>query len=189
MRLLAVLDGETLQMPFGSGRPLIASISAHASRSRANAWRRGSSTVGPHAETRHSRPRTTGGSRDRRAAARASSRVAGGYVLRRSRSLAIARRIARHHRRADLGEAGRLAAVAQRHPRRARASVLPGVVRRRGLPARRQHGRRSLQTRTDGARGPGPSEEALARPHTRQFDMTGRPMQGWILVAPDALDR
>ena len=35
--------------------------------------------------------------------------------------------------------------------------------------------------------GPGRSDEALARPHTRPFDMTGRPMKGWILVAPDAL--
>jgi len=26
--------------------------------------------------------------------------------------------------------------------------------------------------------------EALAEPHTRIFDMTGRPMKGWILVKP-----
>lgn len=26
-------------------------------------------------------------------------------------------------------------------------------------------------------------EELLARAHTRQFDLTGRPMKGWILVA------
>ena len=36
--------------------------------------------------------------------------------------------------------------------------------------------------------GPERSEEALAQPHTRLFDMTGRPMKGWILVAPAALD-
>ena len=36
--------------------------------------------------------------------------------------------------------------------------------------------------------GPDRSDEALARPHTRPFDMTGRPMKGWILVASDALD-
>ncbi len=36
--------------------------------------------------------------------------------------------------------------------------------------------------------GRGRSEQALAQPHTRPFDMTGRPMKGWILVAPDALD-
>ena len=31
------------------------------------------------------------------------------------------------------------------------------------------------------------SDDALARPHTRPFDMTGRLIKGWILVAPDAL--
>jgi TfoX/Sxy family transcriptional regulator of competence genes len=35
--------------------------------------------------------------------------------------------------------------------------------------------------------GPERSEEALAQPHTRAFDMTGRPMRGWVLVGPDAL--
>ena len=30
--------------------------------------------------------------------------------------------------------------------------------------------------------GPDASDAALARPHTRPFDMTGRPMKGWILV-------
>ena len=29
---------------------------------------------------------------------------------------------------------------------------------------------------------PKKTEEALAEPHTRIFDMTGRPMKGWILV-------
>jgi TfoX/Sxy family transcriptional regulator of competence genes len=27
--------------------------------------------------------------------------------------------------------------------------------------------------------------QALAQPHTRPFDMTGRPMQGWVMVAPE----
>jgi TfoX/Sxy family transcriptional regulator of competence genes len=27
-------------------------------------------------------------------------------------------------------------------------------------------------------------QEALAEPHTRPFDMTGRPMTGWIVVTP-----
>ena len=36
--------------------------------------------------------------------------------------------------------------------------------------------------------GPERSDDALARPHTRPFDMTGRPMKGWILVAPEALE-
>ena len=35
--------------------------------------------------------------------------------------------------------------------------------------------------------GPDASDEALARSHTRIFDMTGRPMKGWILVAVEGL--
>ncbi|MXM65375.1 RNA methyltransferase [Streptomyces sp. HUCO-GS316] len=35
--------------------------------------------------------------------------------------------------------------------------------------------------------GPDNTEAALARPGTRLFDMTGRPMRGWILVAGTAL--
>jgi hypothetical protein len=35
--------------------------------------------------------------------------------------------------------------------------------------------------------GPDASDDALARPHTRPFDMTGRPMKGWILVAPEGI--
>ena len=30
--------------------------------------------------------------------------------------------------------------------------------------------------------GPGEYESALAEPHTRPFDMTGRPMRGWVAV-------
>ena len=32
--------------------------------------------------------------------------------------------------------------------------------------------------------GPGYHQAALAQPHTRVFDMTGRPMSGWIVVDP-----
>lgn len=32
--------------------------------------------------------------------------------------------------------------------------------------------------------GPDATEDALSRPHARIFDMGGRPMRGWILVAP-----
>jgi hypothetical protein len=32
--------------------------------------------------------------------------------------------------------------------------------------------------------GPAGYDQALAQPHTRVFDMTGRPMSGWILVEP-----
>ncbi|WP_367318404.1 TfoX/Sxy family protein [Streptomyces sp. HUAS ZL42] len=35
--------------------------------------------------------------------------------------------------------------------------------------------------------GPDNTDAALARPGTRVFDMTGRPMRGWILVAGTAL--
>jgi hypothetical protein len=35
--------------------------------------------------------------------------------------------------------------------------------------------------------GPEASDAALERPHTRPFDMTGRPMKGWILVAPEGV--
>ncbi|WP_128382257.1 TfoX/Sxy family protein [Streptomyces cavernae] len=35
--------------------------------------------------------------------------------------------------------------------------------------------------------GPDHTDAALARPGTRVFDMTGRPMRGWILVAGTAL--
>jgi TfoX/Sxy family transcriptional regulator of competence genes len=34
---------------------------------------------------------------------------------------------------------------------------------------------------------PEESERALAEPHVRVFDITGRPMKGWILVGPEAL--
>lgn len=35
--------------------------------------------------------------------------------------------------------------------------------------------------------GPEKSVEALAQPYARPFDMTGRPMSGWVMVAPDGL--
>jgi TfoX/Sxy family transcriptional regulator of competence genes len=36
--------------------------------------------------------------------------------------------------------------------------------------------------------GPEASDDALAQPHARMFDMTGRPMKGWIRVAQDGLE-
>jgi hypothetical protein len=30
-------------------------------------------------------------------------------------------------------------------------------------------------------------EEALAEPHTEEFDMTGRPMRGWVVVLPEGV--
>ncbi|MGH8872035.1 MAG: TfoX/Sxy family protein [Acidimicrobiia bacterium] len=35
---------------------------------------------------------------------------------------------------------------------------------------------------------PDDHDDALARPGVRVFDMTGRPMRGWILVAPHATE-
>jgi hypothetical protein len=36
--------------------------------------------------------------------------------------------------------------------------------------------------------GPANYEQALRKPHTRPFDMTGRPMRGWVMVAPVGLE-
>lgn len=36
--------------------------------------------------------------------------------------------------------------------------------------------------------GPLRQEQALARPHARPMDFTGRPMQGWIFVAPAGIE-
>jgi TfoX/Sxy family transcriptional regulator of competence genes len=31
------------------------------------------------------------------------------------------------------------------------------------------------------------AEEALLKPHVKEFDITGRPVKGWVLVEPDGL--
>lgn len=36
--------------------------------------------------------------------------------------------------------------------------------------------------------GPEATDAALARPGTRVFDFTGRPMRGWVVVAGDGLE-
>ena len=36
--------------------------------------------------------------------------------------------------------------------------------------------------------GPEQASEALKQDHVRQFDVTGRPMKGWIMVEPDGLE-
>jgi hypothetical protein len=35
--------------------------------------------------------------------------------------------------------------------------------------------------------GPDRYEEGLSQAHTRPFDMTGRPMKGWVVVVPEGL--
>jgi TfoX/Sxy family transcriptional regulator of competence genes len=36
--------------------------------------------------------------------------------------------------------------------------------------------------------GPEAYADALARPATREFDVTGRPMTGWVMVEPDGFE-
>ena len=36
--------------------------------------------------------------------------------------------------------------------------------------------------------GPANYEDALMLPHSREFDITGRPMKGWVMVSSDGFD-
>ncbi len=36
--------------------------------------------------------------------------------------------------------------------------------------------------------GPVDGDKALLEPHVKQFDITGRPMKGWVMVEPDGTD-
>jgi TfoX/Sxy family transcriptional regulator of competence genes len=36
--------------------------------------------------------------------------------------------------------------------------------------------------------GPDEAEQALQQPHVVEFDITGRPMRGWVMVEPDGID-
>ena len=36
--------------------------------------------------------------------------------------------------------------------------------------------------------GPAQAEEALLEPHVKEFDITGRPMKGWVLVEPGSVE-
>ncbi len=36
--------------------------------------------------------------------------------------------------------------------------------------------------------GPGAYAAALEEPHVREFDVTGRPMRGWVMVDPEGLE-
>ena len=36
--------------------------------------------------------------------------------------------------------------------------------------------------------GPDEGDKALREPHVVPFDVTGRPMKGWVMVEPDGLD-
>jgi hypothetical protein len=36
--------------------------------------------------------------------------------------------------------------------------------------------------------GPDEGDEAMKEPHVNKFDITGRPMKGWVLVAPEDVE-
>ena len=36
--------------------------------------------------------------------------------------------------------------------------------------------------------GPEQADAALQQPHVRAFDITGRPMKGWVMIEPDGID-
>ena len=36
--------------------------------------------------------------------------------------------------------------------------------------------------------GPDSYEDALLEPHVREFDITGKPMKGWVLVEPEGVE-
>ena len=36
--------------------------------------------------------------------------------------------------------------------------------------------------------GPDQAEAALLEPHVKKFDITGRPMKGWVLVEPEGVE-
>ena len=36
--------------------------------------------------------------------------------------------------------------------------------------------------------GPEQAEEALLEPHVKEFDITGRPMTGWVVVGPQGVE-
>jgi len=36
--------------------------------------------------------------------------------------------------------------------------------------------------------GPDQAEEALREPHVKEFDITGKPMKGWVLVEPGGVE-
>jgi hypothetical protein len=36
--------------------------------------------------------------------------------------------------------------------------------------------------------GPDEGDQALKEPHVKEFDITGRPMKGWVLVEPEGVE-
>ena len=77
--------------------------------------------------------------------------------------------------------------------------IRQGLARRKGIEEKRMFGgigfllkgnmlvgvwKESLIVRL----GPEEGGEALKEPHVKEFDITGRPMKGWVLVAPEGVD-
>ena len=77
--------------------------------------------------------------------------------------------------------------------------IRQGLARRKGIEAKKMFGgigfllngnmlvgvwKDSLIVRL----GPDEGEEALKEPHVSEFDITGRAMKGWVLVAPEGVD-
>jgi hypothetical protein len=66
----------------------------------------------------------------------------------------------------------------------------PGYVEKRmfGGIAFMVHGNMAIGVLGDGLIvrvGPEDYERAVMEPHTRPFDLTGRPMRGWVVVVPE----
>ena len=36
--------------------------------------------------------------------------------------------------------------------------------------------------------GPDEGEVALLEPHVKEFDITGKPMKGWVMIEPEGID-
>lgn len=79
------------------------------------------------------------------------------------------------------------------------ARVRQSLAHRKGVEERKMFGciafllggnavvgvwKRSLIARV----GPGGYEEALLEPHVKEFDITGRPMRGWVVVGPGGVE-
>ena len=77
--------------------------------------------------------------------------------------------------------------------------IRQGLARRKGIEAKKMFGgigfllngnmlvgvwKDSLIVRL----GPEEGDEALKEPHVKEFDITGRPMKGWVLVAPEGVE-
>ena len=61
-------------------------------------------------------------------------------------------------------------------------------VRRRRVPAPRQHVRGRLADLADRPARPGQADGGLKEPNVVEFDITGRPMKGWVMVEAEGIE-